>query len=80
MIFLFIIGIVVISSVVRLIELPFRLGRLGRGSYYGGGYPGYGYGYGYGYRRRRGAGHLIVVLLVLFFLSHFFGHHHHHSF
>ena len=79
MIFLFIIAIVVISSVVRLIELPFRLTRWGRGNYYGGGYPG-GYGYGCGYRRHRGAGHLIVALLVLFFLSHFFGHHHHHSF
>ncbi len=79
MIFLFIIAIVVISSVVRLIELPFRLTRWGRGNYYGGGYPA-GYGYGCGYRRHRGAGRLIVALLVLFFLSHFFGHHHHHSF
>jgi len=66
---------VVISAIVRLITLPFRLSRWHR-PFYGYGNP-YGYGYPYGYRRRHGLGHLIFVILILVALSHLFGHHHH---
>jgi hypothetical protein len=76
MLLFLILAIVLISAVIRLITLPFRLGRYRRG-FYGNPYYGGGYGYGCGYRRHRGFGHVLLVILVLVLLSHLFGHHHH---